>query len=217
MDVSTVSNATTGLNGTGQSTGQPVISSNFETFLKMLTVQMQNQNPLDPVKSEDFAVQLATFSGVEQQVLTNNLLEALIGQNTLNGMAEYAGWVGMEARAPTAAYFEGSPIEVFTDPPIIADAATLVVYNSEGVEVDWLSIPPDESSFHWDGIVSGSAVPSGHYRFVVESSAGGEQIESRPAEVYSRVVEAQSQGGSVVMIDAGGWSIPVQEITALRP
>ena len=41
-------------------------SSDFETFLKMLTVQMQNQDPLNPVESTDYAVQLATFSGVEQ-------------------------------------------------------------------------------------------------------------------------------------------------------
>ena len=43
----------------------------------------ENQDPLDPVKSEDFAVQLATFSGVEQQVLTNDLLESLLAQNGL--------------------------------------------------------------------------------------------------------------------------------------
>ena len=48
------------------------LSSDFETFLKMLTVQMENQDPLNPVDSADFAVQLATFSSVEQQVLTND-------------------------------------------------------------------------------------------------------------------------------------------------
>ena len=42
------------------------ISSDFDTFLRMLTVQMRNQDPLDPIDSADYAVQLATFSGVEQ-------------------------------------------------------------------------------------------------------------------------------------------------------
>jgi flagellar basal-body rod modification protein FlgD len=55
------------------------ISSDFNTFLRMLTVQMQNQDPLDPIDSADFAVQLATFSGVEQQVRTNELLGQLSG------------------------------------------------------------------------------------------------------------------------------------------
>ena len=58
-----------------QGAEKPKISSDFETFLRMLTVQMQNQDPLNPIQSSDFAVQLATFSGVEQQVRTNDLLE----------------------------------------------------------------------------------------------------------------------------------------------
>ena len=53
------------------------ISSDFETFLLMLTTQLENQDPLNPIESQDFAVQLATFSGVEQQVLTNDLLSDL--------------------------------------------------------------------------------------------------------------------------------------------
>ena len=50
------------------SSGKPLISSDFDTFLKMLTAQMQNQDPMKPIDSADYAVQLATFSGVEQQV-----------------------------------------------------------------------------------------------------------------------------------------------------
>lgn len=46
-------------------------SSDFETFLKMLTTQIKNQDPLNPMEGTEFAVQLATFSGVEQQVMTN--------------------------------------------------------------------------------------------------------------------------------------------------
>ena len=57
-------------------TAPNVISSDFETFLKMLTVQMENQDPLNPTDSSEYAMQLATFSGVEQQVLTNDLLNA---------------------------------------------------------------------------------------------------------------------------------------------
>ena len=48
--------------------GNSALSSDFETFLRMLTTQLQNQDPLNPVDSADFAVQLATFSSVEQQV-----------------------------------------------------------------------------------------------------------------------------------------------------
>ena len=56
------------------------ISSDFDTFLKMLTAQMQNQDPFNPIDSTDYATQLATFSGVEQQTRTNDLLTNLGSQ-----------------------------------------------------------------------------------------------------------------------------------------
>ncbi len=55
----------TGLNANPKNESSSNISADFETFLKMLTVQMQNQDPLNPVDSSDYATQLATFSGVE--------------------------------------------------------------------------------------------------------------------------------------------------------
>ena len=72
----------------GQAGSASVISSDFETFLKMLTAQMENQDPLNPMDSADYAVQLATFSSVEQQVLTNDLLQAMTLQLGSSGMAE---------------------------------------------------------------------------------------------------------------------------------
>lgn len=66
------------------------ISSDFQTFLKMLTAQIQNQDPLNPTPSDEFAVQLATFSSVEQQVRTNDLLVALGAQFGSMGMAQFA-------------------------------------------------------------------------------------------------------------------------------
>ena len=64
----------------------------------MMTVQMENQDPLNPMESSEFAVQLATFSGVEQQIRTNDLLASMIASQTAGGLAELANWVGMEAR-----------------------------------------------------------------------------------------------------------------------
>jgi flagellar basal-body rod modification protein FlgD len=88
------------------------IASDFDTFLRMLTVQMRNQDPLDPIDSADYAVQLATFSGVEQQVRTNELLTALTSQMGLGGLAEMGAWVGREARAAVPARFDGTPVTV---------------------------------------------------------------------------------------------------------
>ena len=77
---------------------------------------MQNQDPLNPMDSADYAVQLATFSGVEQQVRTNQLLTDMQTRFQQSGMAEMAGWIGKEARSPAPVRFTGSPCHPVAQP-----------------------------------------------------------------------------------------------------
>ena len=193
------------------------ISSDFETFLKMLTVQMQNQDPLDPVKSEDFAVQLATFSGVEQQVQTNDLLQALSTQMGVTGMAQVAGWVGMEARAEVAGYFDGNPITVVPTPSITADSAKLAVRDSNGTLVQSIAIPTNSQPMEWSGLDdNGNPLPHGQYTFSVENFTDGALTSTEAIEVYTTIVEALNDGGTSVLITEGGAEIPASAVTGLR-
>src|ERR1700742_4036169 len=57
----------------GSSTGA-TLAGNFQTFLTLLTTQLQNQNPLDPLDTNQFTQQLVEFAGVEQQLKTNDSL-----------------------------------------------------------------------------------------------------------------------------------------------
>ena len=79
----------------------------FQTFLTMLTAQLQNQDPLNPMESTDFAIQLATFAGVEQAALSNKFLEQMAGQA---GGAGIAGWIGKEARTTAPVWFDDEAI-----------------------------------------------------------------------------------------------------------
>src|ERR1044071_10217024 len=54
------------------------IASNFTTFLQLLTTQLKNQNPLDPLDTNQFTQQLVQFAQVEQQMKSNSQLEALL-------------------------------------------------------------------------------------------------------------------------------------------
>ncbi len=89
-----------------------VLSSDFETFLQMLTAQAKYQDPLEPIDSSAYAAQLAQFSMVEQQVQSNELLANLAEQLGGSNMAGMANWIGMEARTTEPAFFEGSPIGI---------------------------------------------------------------------------------------------------------
>ncbi|MDO6726952.1 flagellar hook capping FlgD N-terminal domain-containing protein [Cognatishimia sp. 1_MG-2023] len=202
---------------TTQATASPVISSDFETFLKMLTAQMQNQDPLNPIESSDFATQLATFSAVEQQVLTNDLLKNLQTQFSAMDMSQMAGWVGMEAKVLAPGYYDGNPIDLMTYPLSTADSAELVVTNEDGDEITRFAIPIESDTMQWDGTdADGNAVADGLYTFTVESTKDDEVVESLSAEVYSRVTEARTTSQGVYLVLEGGSIVHSNDVSGLR-
>lgn len=196
--------------------GRSGISSDFETFLKMLTVQMRNQDPLNPIDATDYAVQLATFSSVEQQVLTNSLLEQILTQQG-GGLVQMAQWVGMEARVPGAVEFNGQPVELWIDPALGADAAALVVRDARGTVVARDPVPVQGGSVLWGGRNElGQSFLHGKYSFEVESYSGTALLGSKPAESYARIVEARSERDGLALITAAGTSVRSDQVTGLR-
>lgn len=201
----------------GKVSEQSVISSDFDTFLKMLTAQVRNQDPLDPMDSADFSTQLATFSGVEQQVKTNDLLKSLGTQMGIMGMAQLASWIGLEARVAAPAYFDGSPISISPNPAAGADNATLVVHDKDGNVVQRQDFIPSTKEIQWAGVdAGGTPFASGLYSFEIESYSGDELLATTKADVYSEVVEAKSLNGSTVLVLAGGVEINTADVSGLR-
>lgn len=193
------------------------ISSDFNTFLRMLTVQMQNQDPLNPIDSADYAVQLATFSGVEQQVRTNQLLADLQGRFQQLGMAEMASWIGKEARSNAPIRYEGSPVTLSPNPAIGSTRAVLAVRDSDGNLVSREEIPVSTEPYQWlGGGMDGSPLPPGIYAIELESLNGDSLIDSRPVEHYARVVEAKSGTAGTILVLGGGIEVPAANVTALR-
>lgn len=199
-----------------QETAQ-ALSSDFETFLKMLTAQARYQDPLEPIDSSEYAAQLAQFSMVEQQVKTNDSLASLFAQSSESNMASLAGLVGMDARALAPAYFNGTPITVSPNPAAISEQVYLVVHDAAGTEVQRQSVPVSAEPIEWAGVDSdGAPLPTGAYSFTIESVQNGEVILSEQAETYSEVTEAQVQNGQVILILEGGQAILSSSVTALR-
>lgn len=195
----------------------PQTTSDFETFLRMMTVQAQNQDPLKPLDSSEYAAQLAQFSMVEQQTKTNQTLEALVSKLSGNNMAELSNWIGNEARAIAPAYYSGQSITVSPVPEEDATEAYLVVRNAEGTVVDRQEIPVSTDSIQWTGLdESGNARLSGLYSFAVESRKDGAILKEESAAAYSKVVEAQVQNGEVTLILEGGQAILASKVTAVR-
>lgn len=204
--VSTTSTAATG-----------TMTGDFETFLQMLTTQLKYQDPMDPMESSEFAVQLATFASVEQQVYGNELLSGMSAQMATSNMAEVAGWIGQEVRVASAVYFDGEPITISPNPAAVADSAELVVRDEEGNELSRQSIPVSAEPIEWAGVTSdGAPLPEGVYKFEVVSYSGDEALLTETAEVYAEVVEVRSQGGVNVLMLDGGIGVPASSVSAIR-
>lgn len=214
MDITSVNSAT---NLAFSATAPSKITSDFNTFLRMLTVQMQNQDPLNPIDSADYAVQLATFSGVEQQVRTNQLLADLQSRFQQLGMAEMASWIGKEARSNAPVLFEGYPVTLSPNPAIGSTRAVLAVRDMEGNLVSREEIPVSTEPYQWLGAgADGSALPPGIYTIELESLNGEALMDSRPVEHYARVVEAKGGGAGTILVLSGGIEVLAANVTALR-
>jgi len=193
-------------------------SSDYQMFLKMLTTQMKNQDPLNPMDSSDYAAQLATFSGVEQQVKTNQLLADLGAQLGVSGMGQFASWVGMEARSTAPVAFSGTAVTLYPSPDASADQAFLVAYDSTGKAVSREQIALSNDPVNWTGTgPGGGQLMPGTYSFRLESYAGGKLLSDSAVEAYGQVAEIRHGAEGTRLVMAGGAEVSPSDVSALRP
>jgi flagellar basal-body rod modification protein FlgD len=119
--------------GTSSAQAATTLSSNFDTFLTILTSQIQNQDPLQPMDSSQFTQQLVQFSGVEQQIKANTQLETLIKSAHSSTGASLAGYLGQKVEVDSAgAEYDGQPINWKYNLPSDAKSATVTVTDAAG-------------------------------------------------------------------------------------
>ncbi|MBL3560549.1 flagellar hook capping FlgD N-terminal domain-containing protein [Rhodovulum sulfidophilum] len=213
--VTAVTAATNASSSSSSGNSKTLISNDFETFLRMLTTQLENQDPLNPMESSEYALQIATFSGVEQQVLTNDLLTNLTENLGGGGLSQYGSWVGMEAAAPVAVKYDGST-QLTILPEIEADAssAKLVVRNSEGSIVESREIDLPAETVTWPGE---SEAKADTYSFIVESyAADGSQMSETLGKVYAPIAEVRTEAGKVSVVFESGSIVNSNDVSALR-
>lgn len=148
------------------SAGRIGLASNFETFLQLLTTQLKNQDPLSPLDSNEFTAQLTQMSGVEQQLLTNDLLTSLLAAQQGGGLGGASNYIGKSATAAWSAteLTDGQATwsyELATG----AASARLEIVDGTG-KVVWTGDAPARAEgvhdFEWNGkTTAGTQLPDG--------------------------------------------------------
>lgn len=151
---STVANASNKI-----STGSTQLFDNFETFLTLLTTQLKNQDPLSPMDSNEFTAQLTDMAGVEQQLLTNDLLNSMLAAQTGNGLSNAAAFIGKEGTAVWGTTrLEGGNANWSYELGGNATNVSLEVLNASG-QVVWRGTGDGKADgmhdFNWNGKTTG--------------------------------------------------------------
>lgn len=212
---------TTANNAAGRiNAGQTMLASNFETFLSLLTAQLKNQDPLSPVDSNQFTAQLTQMAGVEQQLLTNELLKGMLAAQG-GGLGDAADFIGKEATAawPATRFQDGQATWSY-ELAGNAASATLQVVNGSG-QVVWQGDAPDKTTgvhdFTWDGetTTGGNAQEGEVYtlKVVAKDAAGGDldaQVLTR-----GRVSGVEMYDGEIYLT-VGAAVLPMSSVIALE-
>ena len=193
------------------------LNTDYTTFLKMLTTQLQNQDPLNPMDTAETSSQLAAFSSVEQQTRTNDLLGDLGAQFSLFGMSQLAIWVGQEARADAPVWYSGAAVTLSPNPAELADRVVLVVRDASGGVVAREDMPPGNAPYEWFGAdATGNSLPEGSYSLSLENYSGDRLLGESSVESYQRILEARNGPQGTTLVLDGGVEVLATQITALR-
>lgn len=210
MDIQSVFNAPA--SPAQPSSGSNALATDFETFLRMLTVQMQHQDPLNPVESTEYAVQLATFSTLEQQALTNKILQSFQNGTEATPIGALQDWVGLDVSAQMPMYYSGMPVTIEVGEAEGHADFILNVYDQNDQPVSQIWIPPNQSTINW----APETGREGRYRAEVQQIENGEVVGTFEPQVRARVQEAVWSAGQTELIFEGDLSIPSTQITAAR-
>lgn len=216
MAVSGVSNTSTSSLATSRST----IADNFDTFLSILTTQLKNQNPLDPMDTNAFTQQLVQFTGVEQQLKTNSFLETLMlaGQNTAKSDA--VSYIGKEVTSSgKTGELSGSNAAFWAySADANAASATITIKDAQGTTVYSQTGPlsAGPGTFRWDGMgTDGSLKPNGVYTIDIQGrDSSGQNVKISTASIG--IVTAVDFTGDVPVLTVGSRKVTITDVTDVR-
>lgn len=191
-----------------------LLSSNFETFLALLTAQLKNQDPLSPVDSNEFTSQLTEMSGVEQQLLTNELLTALLQGQQGSGLDGAAQYIGRDATAVwSAVTAEGGAATWSYELAGDATTAKIQVLDGAGRVVHEAAAPERGEGVHdftWTGGQDGQV-----YTMKISAADGAGAEVPAQVLVRGRVTGVEMYDGQPYLT-IGGSILPLSSVIALE-
>ena len=216
----TIQTSSTGSSGGSSVVGQTQIAQNFDTFLQLLTTQLKNQNPLDPLDTNQFTQQLVQFAQVEQQLKQNEQLATLVSIEKSAQSTTALAFVGQNVAVDgqTAKLKNSSATWSFQVPKPIS--ATVTIKNTTGQTVysGGFTMDTGSQTFSWDGRDNtGTLWPDGKYTISVTGKDASGQTVAVPTEVEG-LVDSVDLTQTPPVLSMGGQDYTLDKIKrVVRP
>ncbi|MGN6283957.1 MAG: flagellar hook assembly protein FlgD [Afipia sp.] len=199
--------------GTTSSTNTASIADNFQTFLTLLTTQLQNQNPLDPLDTNQFTQQLVQFAQVEQQLKSNDQLASLVKIEQAAQSTQALVFVGQTVAVDgSTAHFDGHATWNLNAPQ--DTNATITITNSAGQTAysGNFAVSEGNASFVWDGKGNdGTSWPVGDYKMTVTAKDSSGNNIAISTEVQG-MVDSVDLTASPALLSIGGQNYTTDQI-----
>jgi flagellar basal-body rod modification protein FlgD len=194
------------------------IAGNFQTFLQLLTTQLQNQNPLSPLDTNQFTQQLVEFASVEQQINTNTSLSTLVSLQQTAQSTQALGFVGHTAvvKGNSAALTNGQATWQLNIPS--NSTVNISIASSTGQTVFTGTFPANAGKnqpFSWNGRDNnGNPLPDGNYTLTAtaKDSAGNSVAVTTQVE---GVVSSVDLTQSPPLLSIGGQTFTINQIQSI--
>jgi flagellar basal-body rod modification protein FlgD len=194
------------------------LAGNFQTFLTLLTTQLQNQNPLDPLDTNQFTQQLVQFAGVEQQLKTNDQLSSLVSLQQTTQATQALDFVGKKAVVDGSTATMTNKAATWQLSVPTASTVTINIANSTGQNVFTGSYgvnAGDDQVFSWNGLGNdGTQWPDGKYTL----TATGADASGNPVAVSTQiqgVVNSVDLTQSPPLLSIGGDTYTISQIKSI--
>jgi flagellar basal-body rod modification protein FlgD len=197
------------------SAASPALAGNFNDFLKLLTTQLQHQDPTSPLDPNQFTQELVQFASVEQQINTNASLNTMISLQKSQQAASALTFLGTTVAvagttaelANGVANWDYSVTQPATATINISDSTGKVVFTTSQ------SVQPGAQNFSWNGVDSkGTTWPSGAYKISVSAIGANNQSVPVTTEVQG-VVSGVDISKTPPTLTVAGQSYALDQIT----
>lgn len=214
----TVSGVSSSNSGTSTLSSNASIAGNFNTFLSLLTTQLQNQNPLNPLDTNQFTQQLVEFSSVEQQLKSNDYLQTLVQatQNSSNNAAvSYIGKT-VTSSGVNSDLKNGQATWSFNVPQAANVTVTIKDANGNQVYTETGQLKAGNGQFNWDGTeTDGTSAPAGTYSIDITGKNAQGAYVAVSTETTGVVTGADLTGAQPSLI-VGTQTVKLSDVTSVR-